>query len=98
MALLKEVVHHFRPAELPEIFGGILSQLTPGGRLTVATRPHRPNYPFFRAAAEVWREQQPDEKGRFIGRMFFAKLIIEAFSMTMIEFHGIDKIYRVSHS
>ena len=63
VALLKEVVHHFKPAELTEIFGGILAQLTPGGRLAIATRPHRPVYPFFKAAAEVWRSQQPDEKG-----------------------------------
>ena len=62
-ALLKEVVHHFRPGEqLAGTFGGVLAQLTPGGRLVIATRPHRPQYPFFEAAADVWRSQQPDEK------------------------------------
>ena len=64
MALLKEVVHHFGQTQLREIFGGILAQLTPGGRLAIATRPHRPEYPFFEAAAEVWRSQQPDKKAR----------------------------------
>ena len=61
-ALLKEVAHHFKSTELPQIFAGILAQLTPGGRLVIATRPHEPVYPFFEAAADVWRSQQPDEK------------------------------------
>ena len=67
-ALLKEVVHHFRPSELTGIFGGVLAQLTPGGRLVIATRPHQPQYPFFEAAADVWRSQQPDEKVSLILR------------------------------
>jgi len=57
--LVKEVVHHLSDEDLTKMFRGMLAQLNPGGLALVCTRPHVVEYPFFRAALEVWSQQQP---------------------------------------
>ncbi len=58
-ALIKEVVHHLNDTDLLTMFKGILAQLNAGGMVLVCTRPHVVDYPFFRAALEIWSRQQP---------------------------------------
>lgn len=58
-ALVKEVVHHLPDEELRQMFHGIFAQLQPGGICLTCTRPHVVQYPFFDAALEVWKRQQP---------------------------------------
>eukprot|EP01043_Picozoa_sp_COSAG02_P061175 COSAG02_NODE_8163_length_2683_cov_3.156734_1_plen_252_part_00 len=58
-ALIKEVVHHLTDEELRQMFRGIFAQLQPGGVCVTCTRPHVVQYPFFDAALEVWKRQQP---------------------------------------
>ena len=59
VALLKEMVHHLSNDALLETLKGLHAQISPGGRLLIVTRPHEPGYPFFKAAQDVWRKQQP---------------------------------------
>ena len=58
-ALIKEVVHHLPDDDLREMFRGIYAQLSVGGVCVTCTRPHVVQYPFFDAALEVWKRQQP---------------------------------------
>ena len=58
--LMKEMIHHIQdPATL---FRGIYSQLNPNGIAIIVTRPHKPDYPFFDAALQVWSDHQLDAK------------------------------------
>ena len=58
--LLKEVVHHFADDELASICAGLRKSLERNGRVVVCTRPRDDTeYPFFAAARDVWRAQQP---------------------------------------
>lgn len=59
--LMKEVVHHIEADKLGETFTGICSQLKPGGRVLIVTRPSKDiEYPFFKAAYEVWQQDQAE--------------------------------------
>jgi ubiquinone/menaquinone biosynthesis C-methylase UbiE len=60
--LLKEVIHHFPPADLGILFAGAFRQIRPGGRVTIMTRPHdSSHYPFFPAAHQTWASVQLHE-------------------------------------
>lgn len=60
--LLKEVIHHFPPAELGTLFAGTFRQIRPGGRVIIMTRPHdSSHYPFFPAAHQTWASVQLHE-------------------------------------
>lgn len=61
--LLKEVVHHLGDSAARRAFFELIRRrkLTLGGKVIVATRPRRPQYPFFKAAFSVWEQSQPDE-------------------------------------
>ena len=55
-----QVVHHFADDELASICAGLHKTLDQNGRVVVCTRPRDDvEYPFFEAAREVWRAQQP---------------------------------------
>jgi len=57
--LMKEVVHHIRSADLPQLYRGVYQQLHQGGILVTVTRPAIVHYPFFQAALELWQKKQP---------------------------------------
>ena len=54
--LLKEVVHHC--VDHLDEFRGIHSQLEPGGKMVIVTRPVEIDYPFFPRLKEIWRSSQ----------------------------------------
>lgn len=54
--LLKEVVHHC--VDHQDEFRGIYSQLEPGGKMVIVTRPVEVDYPFFPRLKEIWRSSQ----------------------------------------
>jgi hypothetical protein len=57
--LLKEVIHHIPSEALPAFAAGAMTQLRPGGRIVVVTRPHdASHYPMFPGAYDVWKRQQ----------------------------------------
>ena len=51
--LLKEVVHHIPPADVPALYAGLAAQLAPGGVAVTITRPQEVGYPLFARAREV---------------------------------------------
>lgn len=57
--LLKEVVHHIPEPEVDGMYAGFFAQLRPGGVAVTVTRPQEVDYPLFKAARAVWRENQP---------------------------------------
>lgn len=76
--LLKEVIHHFPPADLGTLFAGVFRQIRPGGRVIIMTRPHdSSHYPFFPAAHQTWASAQLHES-------IYAKAMEkEGFSVTL---------------
>jgi hypothetical protein len=51
--LLKELVHHIPPADVPALYAGLAAQLAPGGVAVTITRPQEVDYPLFARAREV---------------------------------------------
>lgn len=76
--LLKEVMHHIPVEERTDTFKELASVLSPGGRLLVLTRPHRPQYPFFAAAMETWAAGQ-EEYAEFKHAMEEAGFTVQVF-------------------
>ena len=60
--LLKEIVHHLGATERRAMYADLHARLPPGGLVVTATRPHEPPYPFFEAASDVWRANQPEQQ------------------------------------
>ena len=51
--LLKELVHHIPPADVPTLYAGLAAQLAPSGVAVTITRPQDVDYPLFARAREV---------------------------------------------
>ena len=60
--LLKEVVHHLSEEDLKTTFSSLFSMLSKDGKVIICTRPHEVEYPFFEAAHNVWRQNQPPKE------------------------------------
>mmetsp|Transcript_24925 Transcript_24925/g.27249 ORF Transcript_24925/g.27249 Transcript_24925/m.27249 type:complete len:291 (+) Transcript_24925:8-880(+) len=53
-ALMKEVIHHFPPADVPLLFKNIHHQLISEGALVIMTRPENPYFLFSKLLKERW--------------------------------------------
>eukprot|EP00927_Polykrikos_kofoidii_P002288 TRINITY_DN10882_c0_g2_i1.p1 TRINITY_DN10882_c0_g2~~TRINITY_DN10882_c0_g2_i1.p1 ORF type:complete len:269 (-),score=53.42 TRINITY_DN10882_c0_g2_i1:61-867(-) len=59
--LLKEVLHHFLPEDMPAIASGLFDMLLPDGRILIVTRPAKlVDYPFPEFFLEYWENHQPN--------------------------------------
>jgi len=68
--LLKEVAHHLD--DRVNLFAGLRRHLRPGGRMLIVTRPKKDiDYPFFKAAKDVWIAHQPDPQ-EYVTEMLLA--------------------------
>eukprot|EP00927_Polykrikos_kofoidii_P002293 TRINITY_DN10882_c0_g2_i6.p1 TRINITY_DN10882_c0_g2~~TRINITY_DN10882_c0_g2_i6.p1 ORF type:complete len:166 (-),score=26.82 TRINITY_DN10882_c0_g2_i6:147-644(-) len=55
--LLKEVLHHFLPEDMPAIASGLFDMLLPNGRVLIVTRPVKlVGYPFPEGFLERWEK------------------------------------------
>ncbi|PSC70320.1 phytanoyl-dioxygenase [Micractinium conductrix] len=75
--LLKELVHHIPAADIPSLYAGLHAQLAPGGVAVTITRPQDVDYPLFKRAHEIWKENQPHHSA-FTGAMEAAGFQVEA--------------------
>eukprot|EP00927_Polykrikos_kofoidii_P002292 TRINITY_DN10882_c0_g2_i5.p1 TRINITY_DN10882_c0_g2~~TRINITY_DN10882_c0_g2_i5.p1 ORF type:complete len:197 (-),score=40.90 TRINITY_DN10882_c0_g2_i5:72-662(-) len=70
--LLKEVLHHFLPEDMPAIASGLFDMLLPNGRVLIVTRPVKlVGYPFPEFFLEFWEKKQPNQE-------FFEMLLRDA--------------------
>ena len=60
--LMKEVVHHLSEQDLRATLSSLVQKLSEKGKLAICTRPHVVEYPFFEAAHEVWKRNQPPKE------------------------------------
>ena len=60
--LLKEVVHHLSEEDFKTAFSSLFNMLSKNGKVVICTRPHEVEYPFFQAAHDVWRHNQPPKE------------------------------------
>lgn len=60
--LFKEVVHHLSEEDLKIVFSCLHKKLSDTGKILICTRPQIVNYPFFKAAHEVWKKNQPSKE------------------------------------
>merc|ERR1711871_1830429 len=74
--LIKEMIHHIDVPALPQFFSGLHRQLSPGGRVVIMTRPRDPDYPFFPACMEAWKDTQ-EHHGFYTERMEAAGFRVE---------------------
>ena len=64
--LLKEIVHHIAPADVPAMYAGFHRQLRTGGVAVTATRPQEVDYPLFEAARQARRRRRRRRRRRSV--------------------------------